>query len=80
MNVRIETKRPGGGWDQVIIVVHPDRDTARKYAEMIVDVLYQRLGIRARATVGDNGPDEPRDRWGEVGDRSGVSVMYERGG
>jgi len=80
VNVRIETKRPGGGWDQVIVVVHPDLSTARKYATAIVDALYQKFRLRARATVGDNGPDEPRERWGEVADHGNVTVMYERGG
>jgi hypothetical protein len=80
VNVRIETKNPGGGWDQPIVIVHPDLPTARRYATVIVDALYRELRLRARATVGDNGPDEPRERWGEVADHGNVEVVYERGG
>jgi len=80
VNVRIETRNRGGGWDQPIVIVHPDLQTARKYATVIVDALYRELRIQARATVGDNGPDEPSERWGEVADHGNVEVMYERGG
>jgi hypothetical protein len=72
VNVRIETKARGGGWDQPVVIVHPDIATARLYATVIVNAFYKELRLHTRATIGDNGPDDPRWAEGEV--------VYERGG
>lgn len=77
MNVRVETYRRGGGWDQPIVIVHPDLATARRYGEIIADALYTQLGIPVRLTVGDNPPGV--EAWGEA-DRPGIDVVYQRGG
>jgi hypothetical protein len=76
VNVRVET-RANGGWDQPIVIVHPDMKTAREYGIVIADALYRRFQIPVRLTVGDNPVGSPA--WGEAGE-PGVEVVYQRGG
>jgi hypothetical protein len=70
MNVRIETKGRGG-FDQPIVVVHPDQEEARELAVTICDALFERRRIVCRATIGDNPPES--GKWGEG------EVVYSRG-
>ena len=77
MNVRVETRRRGtAAWDQPIVIVHPDLETARKYGIIIADALHGELGLPVRLTVGDNPVGSPA--WGEAGE-PGIDVVYSRG-
>lgn len=70
MNVRIEVRESSGGWEQPVVVIHPDPEVARRYAVVIVDALRTALRKPARATIGDN---ENHERWAEG------EVVYARG-
>jgi len=71
VNVRVEVRESAGGWEQPVIVVHPDPEVARRYAVVIVDALRAAIGKPVRATIGDNPPES--GRWGEG------EVVYARG-
>lgn len=75
MNVRVELRR-NGAWDQPVVIVHPDMETARRFGTIIADALYNELRIPTRLTIGDN-PTES-GAWGEAGE-PGVEVVYSRG-
>jgi len=76
VNVRVETRR-NGAWDQPVVIVHPDLETARRYGTIIADALYAAERIPVRLTIGENYIGS--DAWGEA-DRPGIEVVYQRGG
>lgn len=66
VNIRVEVRESAGGWEQPILVTHPDPETARRYAVLICDAIRSRVGKPARATVGDNPPESGKWAEGEV--------------